>query len=58
MNSEIRSKIDVYKALGYTALLVASAIPFSILGMQVLNFVLGSTSSLVDSFPVIQKFVV
>ena len=41
MNSEIRSKIDVYKALGYTALLVASAIPFSILGIQMLNFVLG-----------------
>jgi hypothetical protein len=40
MKSEIRSKIDVYKALGYTALLVASAIPFSILGIQMLNFVL------------------
>ena len=43
MNSEIRSKNDVNKALplGYIALLVASAIPFSILGMQMLNFVLG-----------------
>ena len=41
MNSEIRSKNDVNKALGYTALLVASAIPFSILGIQMLNFVLG-----------------
>ena len=41
MNSEIRSKNDVNKALGYTALLVVSAIPFSILGMQMLNFVLG-----------------
>ena len=41
MNSEIRSKNDVNKALGYTLLLVASAIPFSILGMQMLNFVLG-----------------
>jgi hypothetical protein len=41
MNSEIRSKKDVYQALGYTALLVASATPLSILGMQMLNFVLG-----------------
>ena len=41
MNSEIRLKNDVYKAIGYTTLLVASAIPFSILGMQMLNFVLG-----------------
>jgi hypothetical protein len=41
MNSEIRSKKDVYKVQGYTALLVASAIPLSILGMQMLNFVLG-----------------
>ena len=41
MNSEIRSKNDIYKAIGYTSLLVVSAIPFSILGMQLLNFVLG-----------------
>jgi hypothetical protein len=40
MKSEIRLKNDVNKALGYTALLMASAIPFSILGMQMLNFVL------------------
>jgi len=42
MTSEITSKKDIYKAVGYTALLVASAIPLSILGMQLLNFVLGN----------------
>jgi hypothetical protein len=42
MNSEITSKKDIYKAVGYTALLVASAIPLSILGTQMLNFVLGN----------------
>jgi hypothetical protein len=41
MNSEITSKIYTYKVVGYTALLVASAIPLSFLGMQMLNFVLG-----------------
>ena len=40
MNSERTSKKDIYKAVGYTALLVALAIPFAILGLQVLNFVL------------------
>ena len=42
MTSEITSKNDLYKALGYTALLVASSIPLAILGIQLLNFVLGS----------------
>jgi len=42
MNSEITSKKDIYKAVGYTALLVASAIPIAILGMQMLNFILGN----------------
>lgn len=42
MNSEITSKKDICKAVGYTALLVASAIPLSILSMQILNFVLGN----------------
>jgi hypothetical protein len=42
MNNEMISKKDIYKAVGYTALLVASAIPLSIIGMQVLNFVLGN----------------
>ncbi len=42
MTSEITSKKNIYQAAGYTALLVASAIPFSILGMQLLNFVLGN----------------
>ena len=41
MNSERTSKKDIYEAVGYTALLVASAIPISILGMQMLNFILG-----------------
>lgn len=40
MNSEIISNIYAYKTIGYTAPLVASAIPFSILGMQVLNLAL------------------
>ncbi|MDD5276505.1 MAG: hypothetical protein PHR16_10540 [Methylovulum sp.] len=42
MNNESASKKDIYKAVGYTALLVASAIPLSILGMQMLNFVLSN----------------
>jgi hypothetical protein len=42
MTSEINSKKDIYKAVRYTALLVVSAIPISILGMQMLNFVLGN----------------
>ena len=40
MNSEITSKTYT-KIVGYTVLLVASAIPLSFLGMQMLNFVLG-----------------
>jgi len=42
MNSERTSKKDIHKVVGYTALLVASAIPISILGMQMLNFILGN----------------
>ena len=42
MNTQSTSKKDIYKALGYTALLMASAIPLSILGMKVLNFVLAN----------------
>lgn len=42
MNSKITSKKDIYKAIGYTALLAALAIPLSIIGMQILNFVLGN----------------
>ncbi len=42
MTSKITSKKDIYKALGYTALLAASAIPLSILGMRMLNFILGN----------------
>ncbi|MEI6067566.1 MAG: hypothetical protein WCP96_09515 [Methylococcaceae bacterium] len=42
MNRESTSKKDIYKAVGYTALLVALAIPLSILGLQMLSFVLGN----------------
>ena len=42
MTRETISKKDVYKAVAYAALLVASAIPLAILGLQVLNFVLGN----------------
>ena len=42
MNSKITSKKDICKAVGYTALLVASAIRLSILGMRMLNFILGN----------------
>ena len=42
MNREITSKKDILKAVGYTTLLVASAIPLSFLSMQLLNFVLGN----------------
>jgi hypothetical protein len=42
MNSKTTSKKDIYKAIGYTVVLVGLAIPFSILGMQALNFVLGN----------------
>jgi hypothetical protein len=42
MTSEITSKKDIYKAVGYTVLLVALAIPISILGLQMLNFILGN----------------
>ena len=41
MNREVTSKKAIFKAVGYTALLVASAIPLSILSMRMLNFVLG-----------------
>ena len=42
MNSKITPKKDKYNAVGYTALLVALAVPLSILGMRMLNFVLGN----------------
>jgi hypothetical protein len=41
MNTEISSKKDIYQAVGFTLLLVALSLPLSILGMQLLNFVLG-----------------
>jgi len=33
-------KKDIYQAVGFTMLLVASSFPLSILGMQLLNFIL------------------
>jgi hypothetical protein len=33
-------KKDLYLAVGFTALLVVSAIPLSIFGLQLINFVL------------------
>jgi len=42
MNSKITSKKEIYNAIGYVTLLVTLAVPLSILGMQMLNFVLGN----------------
>jgi hypothetical protein len=42
MISEKTSKNDLYKALGYTTLFVASSIPLGILGIQLLNLVFGA----------------
>ena len=42
MTSEMTSKKDIYKAVGYTALLVALSYPMALLGMKVLNLVLGN----------------
>jgi hypothetical protein len=42
MKNEITSKLDIYKAVGFTALLLVSAIPLSVVGIQILNFVLGN----------------
>ena len=41
MKTQELSKADVYKAVGFVTILVASAIPASYLGMQALNFFLG-----------------
>jgi hypothetical protein len=42
MNTVITSKKDICKAIGYTTLLMASAIPLSTLSMQMLNLILGN----------------
>ncbi len=42
MNSTITSKKDLYQAVGYIALLAFLSIPLSILGIRILNFVLGN----------------
>lgn len=41
MDSQIASKYDIYKAVGYIALLLVSVELVSVLGMRVLNLVLG-----------------
>jgi hypothetical protein len=42
MNNVITTKKDICKAIGYTVLLIASAIPLSSLSMKIINFVLGN----------------
>ena len=42
MNSKTTSKNNIFKAAGYTALILASAIPLSVISMQIINFVLGN----------------
>lgn len=42
MDSETTAKKDIYKAIGYVALLVGLSFPASILGIKILNFVLGN----------------
>jgi len=41
MNTKVTTKKDIVYAVGYTLLLVASSLPLSILGLRLLNFVLG-----------------
>ncbi len=41
MNAEIALKKNFYQAVGFALLLVASSFPLSILGIKLLNFVLG-----------------
>lgn len=41
MNTEITAKKDIYQAVGFALLLVALSFPLSILGIKLLNFVLG-----------------
>ena len=41
MNSEMPEKNDIYQAVGFALLLVTLSFPLSILGIKLLNFVLG-----------------
>jgi hypothetical protein len=41
MNLKVTSKKELYQAIGFTMLLVVSAFPFAILGMRILNSILG-----------------
>lgn len=40
MKTQTPNKRDLYKALAFAAMLIASAFPASIIGMRVLNFLL------------------
>lgn len=40
MNTKINPKKDIYHAVGFILLLIASAFPIAILGMSMLNFIL------------------
>jgi len=41
MNYELTPKKDIYQAVGFALLLLALSFPLSILGIKLLNFVLG-----------------
>ena len=41
MNYELTPKKDIYRAVGFALLLLALSFPLSILGIKLLNFVLG-----------------
>jgi hypothetical protein len=42
MSRKKLSKTDIYKAVGFVTILIASAIPASFLGMRALNYFLGA----------------
>ncbi len=42
MHCQNPSKYDIYKAIGYIAVLLILAVPFSFLGLRLLNFALGN----------------
>lgn len=42
MKNKIATNNDIYKTMGYAALLLGLSLPLSILVMQIFNFVLGS----------------
>jgi len=42
MNQEMTSKSDLYKAAGFATLLVVLSIPAAVIGMQLMNLILGN----------------